>query len=212
MWSTQAWEAALPFYNAILRHPFITGLADGTLPQESFLHYIRQDSLYLREYSRVLAHIASRLPDIADADTFMQFALDGVATEKALHASFTSLPADGMSPACLFYTSLLKAQAYENVAVEAAAVLPCFWIYRHVGQHIIAVARKEGNPYGRWIETYADPAFAEATRRAIGICDRLADSASPALRQQMTEIYLTCSRLEWMFWDSAYNQQSCFEI
>ena len=40
-WSAEAWNAALPIFEDILRHPFITGLADGSLPQDVFAHYIR---------------------------------------------------------------------------------------------------------------------------------------------------------------------------
>jgi hypothetical protein len=31
-------------YAAILRHPFVTGLTDGSLPREAFRHYIVQDA------------------------------------------------------------------------------------------------------------------------------------------------------------------------
>ena len=44
-WSDEAWEAALPTYEKILRHPFVGALAAGTLPAERFRFYIRQDGL-----------------------------------------------------------------------------------------------------------------------------------------------------------------------
>ena len=46
-WSEEAWNAALPVYDKILTLPFIEQLADGTLPEEKFLFYIRQDSIYV---------------------------------------------------------------------------------------------------------------------------------------------------------------------
>lgn len=208
MWSTDTWNASEPVFKAILELSFIKELADGTLSQERFLNYIRQDNLYIDDYSRVLAHIASRLSSIDDVATFLEFAGDGVAMEKGLHAMYVHDGAAEKSPACLFYSSLLKAQAYEDVAVEAAAILPCFWIYQKVGEHILSIARLEGNPYADWIRAYSDPAFDASTRRAIGVCDRLADAATPATRAHMTEIYLQCSRLEWLFWDSAYRLES----
>lgn len=82
-WSQEAWNASENIYNTILQLPFIKELADGTLPMEKFLHYIRQDNLYLDDYSRVLAHIASRLGNIDDVATFLEFASDGVAMERA---------------------------------------------------------------------------------------------------------------------------------
>ena len=154
-WSQEAWTRSLPVYERILQLPFLQRLAEGTLPRACFNHYIGQDALYLNEYSRVLAHIASRVPSPELMDTFLRFARDGVMVEKSLHALFVDGTPDQMSDTCLHYTSLLKAQAREDVAVECAAILPCFWIYREVGRHIIAAARMEGNPYAAWIRTYA---------------------------------------------------------
>lgn len=206
-WSTGAWQASLPIYEAILHLPFITQLADGTLPAETFRRYIEQDNLYITQYSRVLSHIASRLENIDDMDAFLKFAGDGVEMEKSLHAMFVSGEPVEMSPTCLFYTSLQKAQAYEEVAVEAAAVLPCFWIYLAVGKHLLSVAKLDGNPYADWIRAYSDPAFDLATERAIAICDRLAEATTPAVRRKMTGIYLQCSRMEWRFWHTAHTPQ-----
>lgn len=204
LWSREAWKASEPIFEAIKKLPFITELADGTLPAETFRRYIEQDNLYITQYSRVLAHIASRLDDIDEMDTFLKFAGDGVATEKALHSMYVTGGTTEMSPACLFYTSLLKSQALEPVEVEAAAVLPCFWIYLATGKYILSTARMEGNPYAEWIKAYSNEEFDKATDLAIAICDRLAASSTPEMRARMTDIYVKCSRLEWLFWQTAY--------
>lgn len=207
LWSAEAWKAGQAAYNAILRLPFVTELAAGTLSRERFLRYIAQDSLYLGQYCRVLADIARRTDDPEVRAAFLGFATHGIEVEKSLHASFIndlgSHPAI-MSPACLFYTSLLKSMAFEPVEVEAAAILPCFWIYREVGKWIIAHHTAEGNPYAQWINTYSDTQFDESTDYAIALCDKLAASTTPAVRCRMTEIYAHCSRMEWLFWHSAY--------
>ena len=203
-WSEEVWEVSLPIYEAILRLPFIKELADGTLDLEIFRRYIEQDNLYITEYSRVLAHIASRLGDIDDMDAFLKFAGDGVLMEKALHSMYVSDGTKEMSPTCLFYTSLLKAQSMEPVEVEAAAVLPCFWVYLAVGKYILSIAKLEDNPYADWIKAYSDPAFDAATEKAIAICDKLADASSDEVRIRMTDIYVKAARMEWRFWDAAY--------
>ena len=104
----------------------------------------------------------------------------------------------------MLYTSVLRSQAAAPFEVEAAGVLPCFWVYQRVGETILARQTGGDNPYARWIATYADPAFAEATARAVAICDELAAEASSAVRQRMTGIFVRCARMEWLFWDSAY--------
>ncbi len=206
-WSEEAWQAAEGIYDAIINMPFLKELADGSLPQEKFRFYISQDNQYIDVYSRVLSHIASRLPRMEDVDTFLGFAKDGVAVEKGLHQTFSPDTSAGKSMACEFYTSYLKSQSDKDVAIEAAAILPCFWIYLEVGKHILKIADMEGNPYRDWIAAYSDPAFDESNRRCIEICDALAASTTPEVRRQMTEAFVTCSRMEWLFWDSAYRME-----
>lgn len=210
-WSDEAWEAALPVYRKILEHPFVGELSAGTLSPERFRVYIRQDALYLDGYARRLAHIASRLARKEHTEAFLRFALDGVEVERALHEQFLGgehPSPDEISPACLLYTSLLGSQAMAPVEVEAAAVLPCFVVYQRVGEHIHARQQGADNPYRRWIETYADPSFAEAAALATRICDELADAAGEETRQRMTELFVRCTRMEWLFWESAWRLET----
>ncbi len=46
------WQAIEPIYAAILTHPFVRGLTDGSLPREAFRFYAVQDALYLRDFAR----------------------------------------------------------------------------------------------------------------------------------------------------------------
>lgn len=203
-WSEKARKEAEPVYQAILKLPFVKELSAGTLDRKVFERYIGQDSLYIGKYSKVLAHIASRLPSTRMSETFLRFAQDGVAVEKALHSTFLAERPKEMSPACRFYTSVLAAQAEAPIEVEAAAILPCFQIYLSVGQEI-AKQSADPNPYRDWIATYSDPAFEKSTAEATEICDMLAGSASAGVREQMTKIFVECTRLEWLFWHGAYN-------
>ena len=56
------WTSIAPIYAAILRHPFIAGLTDGSLERARFEFYAVQDALYLREFVRALAVAAARAP------------------------------------------------------------------------------------------------------------------------------------------------------
>lgn len=210
-WSDSAWEAARPVYEKILEHPFVRALADGTLSAERFRFYLRQDALYLDGYARRLAHIAARLGRKEHTEAFLRFAADGIAVERALHEQFLGgeHPAsEEISPACLLYTSVLESQATAPVEVEAAAVLPCFVVYQRVGEAIHAQQQGTENPYRQWIETYADPAFAASTAEATAICDALADAAGDATRRRMTDIFVRGTRMEWLFWESAWQLET----
>lgn len=207
-WSGQAWAAATPVYDAILEMPFVKELADGTLPRDKFIFYLQQDALYIENYCRVLSHIASRVPTIGMTKAFLDFAADGVAVEQAMHKVFLANEpkAEAMTPACMLYCSVQNARQNADVAVEAASILPCFWVYLTVGKHIAAMAR-EDNPYRDWITTYSDPIFEKSNSLAIDICDRLALQASDDVRRQMTDTFVLCTKMEWMFWHSAYQKE-----
>lgn len=208
-WSEQAWNASKPTYNKILKQPFIKGLINGTLDREKFVFYIQQDALYLAEYGKVLTGIASKLSNPGHIEAFIHFAGDSIAVEKALHESFvskiSSVEKPEASPACLLYTSfLLRQLANSPVEVIASAVLPCFWIYREVGNYILENQTKGQNPYQEWINTYGGEEFDASVNLAISICDELAQKCTEEQHQQMTNAYVMCSKMEWMFWDSAW--------
>lgn len=65
-------EAAAPIWEACLKHPFVTGIGDGTLPVEKFRHFMLQDYLYLFDYARVFALGGQGSQPGADADIFRQ--------------------------------------------------------------------------------------------------------------------------------------------
>ena len=58
---------------------------------------------------------------------------------------------------------------------------------------------------GNGLTPTTTPGFDKSNSRAIEICDRLAEKTSPDVRKAMTDIYFTCTRMEWMFWESAYS-------
>ena len=206
-WSAEARRAVAPIFEAIVAHPFITELMDGRLPREKFLFYLAQDALYLVDFGRSLAGIAARAKKPEHTAAFLAFAGDTMEVEKALHQSFlgsvTALPPQ--SPANLLYTSyLLRQLSRESLGVAVATVLPCFWIYKAVGDYILAGKIAPGNPYQSWIDTYGGEEYGAAVEKALAVGDELAEGAGENERREMTEAFVTCSRLEWMFWDSAY--------
>lgn len=211
-WSNQAWQAGSSVYEQIITMPFIGELIDGTLNQEKFKFYIAQDSLYLADFGRALSLVAARAHTTDHALEYMRFAEGAIVVEHALHAGYSQqlgIQKDTpISPACQHYTRyLLSTAALEQVEVAMAALLPCFWIYKEVGDFIYKQPQKENNPYQDWINTYAGEEFAGIVARAIKICDEAARNCNSAQQQAMTDAFVTACKLEWMFWDSAWRQE-----
>ena len=115
--SDELWPGVAGIYDAILAHPFLTGLTDGSLPHDAFAFYVVQDAIYLHGYAQALAAVASRAPTPAQTEMFARHAADAIAVEKTLHGSLLAdLGIDPVSaeqaepaPANLAYTSYLLA-------------------------------------------------------------------------------------------------------
>lgn len=209
-WTNKAWDRVAPLYDKILSMPFNQELAEGTLPIEKFTFYIAQDAHYLMEFGRALAIIGGKMVKPEYMLAFSNFASGAVVVERALHSHYFNVfgvkESVHPSPACMLYTQFLLSKAsLANVEESVAAVLPCFWVYKKVGDHIYSLQQPgSNNPYREWINTYSGEEFGESVRQALEICDALASTASVAQQNVMLDAFEMATRLEWMFWDSAY--------
>ncbi|HEX6231940.1 MAG TPA: TenA family protein [Jiangellaceae bacterium] len=217
-WSDDAWRAVQPTYERIIGHPFVRMLRAGTLDREVFLRYLLDDARYLSGYARALAMVAARLPNTADVAVLARSAAGAVEAERALHATLLGehgIDVDGPgepSPTCRLYTSsLIAVAATEPVEVALAAVLPCFRVYAEVGA-AIAAGTTTDHPYAAWIATYSDPEFAAITTEVETLADELAKQAGGGVLERMSAAYATSTRLEWMFWDSAWRGERWPEV
>ncbi len=210
------WSDVDHVYAAILAHPFLTGLTDGTLPRESFRHYIEQDAHYLRGYAKALALCAAKAPDDHTTVMFAEHAAGAIAAERDLHASLMvelgSSPeqarTEPISPTTQAYVSYLLATAYGGSFAEAVgAVLPCYWIYARVGDELLA--RSSPDPlYARWIAMYGGADFQGVVDAVLDVTDRVGAGLSSGELTLMRRHFTTTSRYEWMFWDAGYHREA----
>lgn len=209
-WYSQVNAKTQPVFNAIVSHDFITELISGELKPAVFQFYIEQDTLYLSVYKRLLATIGTWCDNSDDCQFFLASASGVLEVETALHQLYLPEQSEplALSPTCELYTSYLAKMVYSQpLAVALAAILPCFTIYQAVGDYILQQKQVSNNPYQSWINTYAGEEFANSTAQAIDIVNRYANCADPATRAKMEQAFIQASKLEWMFWDSAYAQQ-----
>ena len=214
--SAELWDSTADVYAAILAHPFVCGLTDGSLPQDAFTFYVVQDALYLRSYAQALAAVASRATDTRGTEMFARHAAGIIDVEMTLHESLLAdldidpAAADAAEPAptTLAYTSYLLAAAHGGSYAEGVgAVLPCYWIYWEVGKHLLS----QGSPdarYQKWIDTYSTEEFAAEALEVIAVADRLGPGLGAAEAARVRQHFATTSRYEWMFWDMGYRQEN----
>ena len=194
----------------------MAGLSDGSLPLSAFRYYVVQDAHFLRQYARALSVTAAKAPDEATIELFGSHAADAIAVERQLHDSFLTdfgmtagqVTATPMAPTNVAYTSFLLATTHQGSFAEClGAVLPCYWIYREVGQ-VLVRARSTDPLYQRWIDTYGGEDFGRLVEEVLVLTDEVGEDLGRAERGRVLANFLVTSRYEWMFWDAGWRQET----
>lgn len=210
-------EAAAPVWGKCLRHPFVTGIGDGTLDAEKFRFFMLQDYLYLLDYAKVFALgvVKSRDPELMR--TFarnVDAVLDG---EMNIHRAYmkrlgiTQEQVAAIQPALdnLSYTSYMLSVASIGTPAEiVASILACSWSYAEIGQALAKIPGAMEHPfYGEWIQGYASEEYAATNDALIHLMNELAKNAPEEQLKYLTEIFVNCSRYELGFWDMAWEMR-----
>ena len=176
---------AQPIWDRELKHPFVRGLGDGTLPIDRFRFYLAQDYVFLIEYCRVFALGAAKARDLQTIGVFTRLLDETLNTEMQLHRNYcqrlgiaeTDLEATAPAPITHAYTRHLLTVAYSgSIADIVAAVLPCQLGYAEIGTALACKGRGGANSnYAEWIRTYSSQEFiagAEKLRLLAGRSNR----------------------------------------
>ena len=212
----QRLKAASPdLWAGYLANEFVWALAEGTLPEKTFRHYIVQDYLYCLHYSRVLAFGAFKGESAADMQKTARKVLGVLDVELALHRELLDewgIPMSRLDEVpeameSIAYTRYLFDICLKGDALEYhTALAPCVLGYAEVGTMLAASPRTRhaGNPYALWIENYTSDEFA-------GVVDAASEHLESLARERLTEerfprlveIFAQTLRLDIAFWNMA---------
>ncbi len=214
--SAELREAAAPVWEAQVAHPFVAGIGDGSLPEDRFRFYVRQDYLFLTDYGRLLALAAARAPRLEWMRRFAALAQAVLETEMDLHRQFAArwgitaeqLESETTAPATDAYCDyLLRTAALGDFSELAAAVLPCMWSYSEIGRHLAAagaLGSEPTQPYAEWVEMYASDEIGELAAWCRELTDAAAAEVAGPGRRRMHDAFRASSEHELAFWDSAW--------
>ncbi|KAI0255236.1 Phosphomethylpyrimidine kinase-domain-containing protein [Lactifluus subvellereus] len=196
-----------------VQHDFVRQLGQGTLSRERFIHFIKQDYLYLKYYARANGLLAAKSTAYADFAAAAETVL-AVVAESKMHVSFSAqwgvdlaeLERTPESPACTAYGAYIMDIGLQGDAASLMiALATCLLGYGEVGLWV----QIENNPYRKWIEDYSEKIT--RLRAIITPCleriEALAvhDPPSPKTLEHWKTIWERCTRLEKDFWDMAMN-------
>lgn len=206
--------AAAEVWEAQHRHPFVTGIGDGSLSLARFEVWLRQDWLFLIEYARLLALGSARAPDLDSMRRFSGLTRGILEDEMSLHRAYAAefgisaaqLDAEVMLPTTQGYTDfLVRSAAMGDFAELVAALLPCMWGYHEVGLRLAERGRSDDSRYAAWIDMYAADEFAQLAAWCRELTDRVGQTAD---RGRMERAFLVSSRYELAFWEMAWSGES----
>jgi thiaminase/transcriptional activator TenA len=191
-------ELGRPLVEEQLKHPTVLGIANGDLDEAVFRSWLEQDYLFLHDYVRVFSRLAWQAPSALLGD-LVDLAHATYHDELDLHRSLSAefgadLDGARKGPACAAYTAFLLDSA-ASYGDGLAALYPCMWGYSTLGARLAEAPPAEPR-YRRWVDTYADPGFAELTRRIAQMIDE--SGADPARAERL---FLEGMRHELAFWD-----------
>ncbi len=209
--------ACIDDWQAYTHHAFVRGLADGTLPESCFRHYLGQDYLFLIHFARAYALAAYKADDLADIRQAAAGLSAIIDVEMDLHVKFcagwglseTDMVALPEAEATMAYTRYVLEKGLSGDLLDLhVALAPCVVGYAEIGAELMAdeETRFDGNPYRDWIEMYASTDFQEVAKAEVAQMDRLMELRGGLGRMAaLTTTFRQATRLEAAFWDMGLN-------
>ncbi len=193
-------------------HPFVQGIADGTLPLDAFKHYLQQDYLFLIHFARAYALAAYKAGSIEEMRLAVKAVSGTLETEMALHLNYcaewglteTDVINQPEARANMAYTRYVLERGMAGDILDLyTALSPCAVGYAEIGQRLMydPATKKEGNPYWSWIETYSSEAFRESAVQQVAFLDQLAETRFNEKRlSSLQKVFKEATVLEIGFW------------
>jgi thiaminase/transcriptional activator TenA len=202
----ELWQAHHDLAIACLRHPFVQGIGDGSLPKEKFAYYVGQDAFFLEAFARAYSIAAAKSPDWKGFTTFHELA-GGVLQELQLHEGYAGqwgVDIRQVAPgaATRHYTDFLLATAWsQEVGITTVAMLPCMKLYGFLGTELAKPGIPD-HPYADWIRTYSGDEFTPLVQQLEVLSDRYTSARSLA-----HSTYRYAMQCELDFFQAAWAQQ-----
>ena len=211
-------QDSLLIWEKCLNSPFLQKLETGTLEESSFLGYIIDDSLYLREYAKVFAWgmiKARTMEDIHVCYSLLSFINEGEGSTRLyyLHrygledADIQNLP---QRPENKAYTDCMLETAINGGMIECLMVsLPCMisyhWIFRKLLERSPDVKK---TPYWPLVWDYASEDYLLACRKWTAYADQLCADLTSSQKERCLQIFRDCSVHELHFWEMSNQPRS----
>lgn len=197
-----------PYWSDYTQHAFVTQLGRGTLPLDSFQHYLRQDFLFLLQFSRAWG-VAIYKSNSLEKMRHAQIGLDAMLNvEIQSHLNYCQnwqlspqeVANTQESSACVAYTRYVLDIGIQGTLAELyVALSPCIIGYAEIGKQL-NIKSVLNNPYQSWIDLYSSTEYQQSALQTQTVIDMLCDTANTEQAKQLQQVFNTATRMEVAFW------------
>ena len=199
-------------WSGYVDHPFVRQLADGSLPEACFRHYLKQDYLFLIQFARAYALAAYKsetLFDIRQAAAGLSAIVD---MEMQLHIDYcgrwgiaaADLADEPEATETMAYTRYVLEKGLSGDLLDLhVALAPCIIGYAEIAAAIVSspATQRDANPYRKWIDMYAGEDYRDAADAERQQLNRLMTARGGEGRfQSLARTFGQAAQLETDFW------------
>jgi thiaminase/transcriptional activator TenA len=195
-----------PIWDTMLGHRFLNETRDGSIANETFANWMRQDYLFVEAAIPFIAALIPKGP--AEHRQALGEALPVLERELELfreRATSVGIDLEDVKPSFTnhAYVQFLLASAYALSYAEAFTVL---YVAEKAYYDSWMVVRRGIDPKSIWfpfVENWTSDKFGAWVGYLGRELDRLAEDAGKAERQRMAEVFEITARYELAFWEMA---------
>ncbi|MBZ7932895.1 TenA family protein [Campylobacter molothri] len=209
----------LKIWNAYIQHNFVKQLENETLSKEQFLFYLKQDYIYLINYSKCYARLAlnaNTVEELRFAIKFQNYTLEG---ELELHKSIFNLGIDinnfnekDESLINIAYSRYILSVGENGDFLDMLIALSaCAIGYGYIGNEIyknISQEKLQNHPYKEWILTYSSQEFQTTVKEFEDFVNSYSNQISEEKFKKLNSIFRNVVRLEIAFWEHSLTMQT----
>lgn len=207
-------EVNSQIWDEYLHHEFVKKLENGSLKEENFLFYLKQDYIYLIHYAKCYARLALNAKNAEELRFAMKFQNYIIEGEIELHKSILKLGVDAdklnvkdESLTNIAYTRYMLSVGESGDFLDMLVALSaCAIGYGYIGAEIYKRLDKEklqNHPYKEWILTYSSDKFQNEIKEFKDFLNSYTQKISQEKFENLSEIFYNVVRLESAFWEHA---------
>jgi thiaminase (transcriptional activator TenA) len=209
-------QHSIETWNKILNHSFITEISMDVLPLDKFTFYLKQDSIFLKEFCNFLQVAKQKSNSPKMSEWFDGLIYSTINFEMQMQIQILNIleilsgtEHKGIFPSTttttLNYTSYLRyISSTGSMGEIVSAMAPCPWTYFEIAEKLSKSYIQRGI-YKKWIQFYSSEESYKQVKEIKIMLNVLGKEASEKEKMAMKNHFATACKYECLFWDMAYN-------